>query len=180
MIVPRGTHRSYKDMLDAAKKSQSTAGSEFPIKSFAFRNVYFFLDFGPILSDPWYLTTVPYQTRIHPSRYGYSFKSITRTLDCLGLQNHYCWEPLDGGKDHPGWNVDVDVETGMNHHYKKCHFDRYLHQDGVCLRLMVTSFRDRTMERFRDELEMRVAEVLVELDLVDTRPFETTVKSSSH
>lgn len=178
MIVPRGRHLDYFTMLEAARLKVSSEGRA-KVKSFIFRNAYFFQDFGPVVEEPWYLTTARYQVRVSPSRFGYSSKSITRTLDCLGLQNHYCWEPVDGAKSDPGWNVDVEVETGMNHHYKRCHFDQYLEKDGVCLRLMAVSYRDQTMDKFKVELSSRVAKVLVELDLAETRAVLDITKSSS-
>ena len=61
------------------------------------------------------------------------------------------------------------MDIGKNHHYKKCHFDKYLHRNGVCHRMMTSSdvTDDRTMFRFRDKLARVVAKKLLQLDLVE-------------
>jgi len=66
--------------------------------------------------------------------------------------------------------VDVPTHIGKSHHYKKCHFDRFLRRNGVCHRLMTASDVDvdRAMFRFRDQLANSVASKLLELDLVET------------
>jgi len=110
-----------------------------------------------------------YTKRVRPSRYGYSSKSITRTLSCTALQNHLCWQSIPSYTGQPNWNADVPTDIGKSHHYKKCHFDKYLHKNGVCHRMMtrVDVTRDRTMFRFRDKLANTVAKKLLELDLVE-------------
>jgi len=106
--------------------------------------------------------------RVNPSRYGYSSKSITRTLSCVGLQNHLCWKRLPVFEHHTTWNFDVPIKVGKNHHYKKCHFDEYHSRNGVCLRMMMKgSPIDKTMGQFGDELEERVIDKLIALDLAE-------------
>ena len=169
MIVPRGRHRNYADVIayvDQHRNVTSSSNAD-PIRSYLFRNVYFFLDFGAVADEPWYLTTQRYTRRVRPSRYGYSSKSITRTVDCVGLQNHLCWHPLPQITTDPTWNYDVTVDTAMSHHYKKCHFDQYLGKNGVCLRMMTTSYVDRTMDKFRDAMVERMTVKLQELNLVE-------------
>jgi len=110
-----------------------------------------------------------YTKRVRPSRFGYSAKSITRTLSCVALQNHLCWKSIPAYIGQPNWNVDVPVDVGKSQHYKKCHFDTFLKKNGVCHRMMTSSKvrKDRTMFRFRDELANVVAKKLMELDLIE-------------
>ena len=110
-----------------------------------------------------------YTTRVRPSRYEYSSKSITRTLSCIGLQNHFCWKSLPSYSEQPNWNVDVPADIGKSHHYKKCHFDKFLRKKGVCHRMMTSSdvTTDRAMFRFGEKLANAVANRLLELDLVE-------------
>ena len=116
----------------------------------------------------WFLLLFRYTKRVRPSRYGYSAKSITRTLSCVGLQNHYCWVKLPTYSAEPNWNVDVPTYIGKSHHYKKCHFDNYLHRNGVCHRMVTRhDATGVTMLRFRDRLAHTVANKLLQLDLVE-------------
>jgi len=66
--------------------------------------------------------------------------------------------------------VDVPTNVGKSHHYKKCHFDTFLHKDGVCHRMMTSTdvTIDRTMLRFVEKLTNAVAKRLLELDLVES------------
>jgi len=170
MIVPHGTLRTYSAMLKAIETSRFSNTSQppsHPVYSYLFRNAYFFLDFGPVADEPWWSMTQRYTRRIAPSRYGYSAKSITRTLDCLGLQNHLCWRHAHKSISVDDWNFDVSVLHGLNHHYKKCHFDRYLGKDGECLRLLMHPNVDSSLKRFTSVLSRRVIAKLKELDLVE-------------
>ena len=112
-----------------------------------------------------------YTKRVRPSRYGYSAKSITRALSCLGLQNHLCWQRVPAYSALPNWHVDVPAAgVGQSHHYKPCHFDRYLRRHGVCHRMMTAGGGDgvavdRSALRFGDQLARAVADKLLQLDL---------------
>jgi len=121
-----------------------------------------------------------YTKRVRPSRYGYSSKSITKTLSCIGLQNHLCWKSLPSYIGQPNWNVDVPTDIGKSHHYKKCHFDKFLQKNGVCHRMMTSSdvTTDRTMFRFREKLANIVANKLLELDLVELAADDSWKKSN--
>jgi len=122
-----------------------------------------------ILVIEFLLLVFRYTKRVRPSRYGYSSKSITRTLSCVALQNHLCWQGLPSYTGQPNWNVDVPTNIGKSHHYKKCHFDKFLHKNGVCHRMMTSAgvTTDRTMFRFREKLANVIAGKLMELDLVE-------------
>jgi len=113
-----------------------------------------------------------YTKRVQPSRYGFAAKSITRTLSCIGLQNHYCWRSLPSYTGQPNWIVDVPTDIGKSQHYKKCHFDKNLHKKGLCHRILATFnvTTDRAMFRFREKLANAVANKLLELDLVELAP----------
>ena len=113
-----------------------------------------------------------YTKHVPPSRYGYSSKSITRTLSCIGLQNHFCWHSLPSYVGQPNWNIAVPTDIGKSHHYKKCHFDKFLHKKRLCHRIVTTSnvTTDRAMFRFREKLANAVANKLLELDLVELAP----------
>ena len=110
-----------------------------------------------------------YTKRVRRSRFGYSAKSITRTLSCIALQNHLCWKSLPSYTGQPNWNVDVPLDVGKNQHYKKCHFDKFLKKNGVCHRMMTRSGvrNDRAMLRFGEQLANAVVKKLLELDLIE-------------
>jgi len=110
-----------------------------------------------------------YTKRVGPSRYGYAMKSITRTLSCVALQNHYCWQSLPMYVDQPNWHVDVPAQIAKSHHYKKCHFDEFLRRNGVCGRVLADSVvtDDDAALRFGDRLAPAVADMLLSLGLVE-------------
>ena len=64
--------------------------------------------------------------------------------------------------------MDVPTDIGKSHHYKYCHFDKFLHRKGICRRMMTGSgvTTDGSMLRFRDKLAQAVANKLLELGLV--------------
>lgn len=171
MIVPR-MHSNYKAMLDAIDAGYKDANGQpttlaeptqlVPPASYMFNNVYFFSDFNATDRAPGFLTSQRYLRHIPPSEEGYSVKSIYNPRACVGLQNHYCWVLFD---ENSPLYLSVPQTVGMNHHYKKCHFDVYLRKPGHCKKLMEESGVDFTMTRFRRELESRVRIVLKELNL---------------
>lgn len=163
VIVPR-KHDNYSEML-SAMISEHAPGQE--VMSFMFKNVYFFDDLGPVRRNPWFLWTTRYLRHVVPSSYGYAVKSFTNPLTCVGLQNHLCWKKMPAFENSTTWNVDVKKDLGMNHHYKKCHFDTFLERDGVCHRIMMDSWKDHTMLRFEKALAENVLKKLIELDVVD-------------
>ena len=161
MIVPRA-HGNYSSMLEAIDKETKTNHTA---PSYMFRNVYFFTDFPPVETEPWFSITARYLRHVAPSGYGYSIKSITDTRACIALQNHLCWRRLSV-YDTKAWTVDVDRDLAMNHHYKKCHFDEYLGEIGECEKMMKTSYVEKTMLRFREELSHRMRQTLKRLHLL--------------
>ena len=66
--------------------------------------------------------------------------------------------------------MDVPTDIGKSHHYKKCHFDDYLHRNWACRRLIMRSgvTTDDSMLRFRDRLTQAVSDKLLDLGLVET------------
>ena len=66
---------------------------------------------GPILR---------HSLRVPPSPYGYSVKTIMRPEVCLGAHSHYCWQEAESDG---GYWVDAEASVGLNHHYKRCHFE---------------------------------------------------------
>ena len=62
LIVPANPHRNYSGMLRAAAAAATRANAI--IHSYLFRNIYFFLDFGPTETEPWYLLTQRWSSAI--------------------------------------------------------------------------------------------------------------------
>ena len=172
-IVPT-RHRGYHGML---RGINSQHGFSHPAYSYMFNNVYFFTDLGAQSREPWFLMTQRFIRHVQPSPFGYSVKSITDPLACVGLQNHLCWRrmpSLEGmARD---WNVDVNITIGANFHYKKCHLDHYEGEFGLCQDAMQASVVNTTMRRFGDRLYDRVAKVLLELNMIE----EVSHNTSSH
>ena len=160
MIVP-AMHSNYSELLAAIDEAE---GPDHPAPSYMFRNAYYFLDFGDVNPDPWYLTTTRYLRRIATSPYGYSVKSITDSRICITLQNHLCWSRIKM-YDRADWFVDVAPVFAKNHHYKRCHFDKYLQKPGTCLRLMRSYQTDDTILRFQNDLDRNVRRKLQKIGL---------------
>jgi len=53
MIVPASPHQNYSQMLSVA--AAAATGTNAIVHSYLFRNTYFFLDFGAMETEPWYL-----------------------------------------------------------------------------------------------------------------------------
>ena len=157
VIVPRGNLRNYSEMLSAIETSRGK--NKEPALSYIFRNTYFFLDLGAVSDEPKYLAMERFQRRLEPSGPGYSVKSITRSSNCAGLHNHYCWGKI--------WNkasvfdVDVDFIYGANQHYKKCHFGA-----TECDKILKSWVLDRTMKKFQKPLDDAVKNKLKTFSLV--------------
>lgn len=162
MIVPI-IHKNYSSLAKAIENQPNV--TDHPHASYIFRNVYFFNDFGPVYKRPVILHTQRYLKHITPSVFGYSAKSITDPQTCIALQNHLCWKRVPK-YDHPGWLIDVNTAYGMNFHYKQCHFDEYLEQEGECVRMMANYSFDYTMRQFRRELFPRTKNILRDLGII--------------
>ena len=184
MIVPR-LHDNYTAMLEAIdaefserqptnttrlsqaeqRDTSPTIPAQVSPSSYVFNNVYFFFDFNASTRAPWYLPTQQYTRHVAPSPpWNNSVKSIHNPLACIGLQNHYCWAEHEVNGKKPVTKYASQL-MGLNHHYKKCHFDKYVRKSGICTRLMKNFSVDLTMTRFRRKLESRVLVVLEELGL---------------
>ena len=161
MIVPR-THGNYSALISAIDVMYPT---DHLAKSYMFRNVYFFTDLAPDVHQPWYLMTSRFLHHVKPSDRGYSAKSITDPSACIGLQNHLCWVKIQD-EQNDNWNVDVDTSLGRSHHYKKCHFDDYMGELGVCAKTLTNATIDRTMLRFTSRISKPVLNVLKLFHLV--------------
>jgi len=164
LITPR-QHLTYKDLVTAIETQQTLMKQPFhPARHYTFRNAYFFTDLaGEDKNQSKWLKTQRHQRRLPPSGPGYSVKSIIDPTACTNMHNHMCWGQtrLYG---RAGDRVDVDVELGMNQHYKKCHFDKY-ERPGRCAELAQQAVTDDTMLRFRQPLIAAVQQVLKELSL---------------
>jgi hypothetical protein len=92
-----------------------------PAKNYAFRNVYFFLDYPVANKTVKNAATLSYVHHADVSPVGYSTKSITDPLSCVIRHNHYCWQYT---KLYQGNQVlfEVNPEFAINRHYKKCRF----------------------------------------------------------
>ena len=163
-IIPRN-FTDIIDMFDAIEEDIEEP-KKMPIASLVFRNAYFFLDIGRTSNEPWFLLMEKYTRRVDMSAIGYAVKSITNPRYCIGLQNHVCWV----GHPQAALYVHVPIGYGVNHHYKRCHFDKYLNKPGYCKNLTMTSTEDTTVMKYRDELATTTAEVLFKMDLIDLFP----------
>ena len=162
MLVPR-RHHTYRRLLRSVNMRRSHAAN-----SYMFSNVYFFTDMGPVSTEPWFLMTQRYLRHVQPSKIGYSVKSITDPLACIGLQNHVCWKRVHRlANDTADWNVHVNKSLAMNHHYKRCHLDEFENTFGQCTDLMRDQRVDRTMRRFGRKLHRRVVAKLLDLGLLE-------------
>ena len=153
VIVPRH-HTSYSEMLHTIDELDP---SNHPARSYTFHNNYFFLDLpsASINNRTSRLTTQNKLLRMEPSKVGYACKSIIDPQSCVAMHNHFCWEHIklyDNGDQ----VLFVDKAIGLNHHYKKCHFDDFEGDIGKCDRLMKTAVEDTYMVRFQNELVERV------------------------
>ena len=135
---------NYSDMIKRINKKHKV---KHPYPSYEFRNVYFFTDLGPVNNESNILHTQRYFRHVKPSNAGYSPKSISSPFACAGLQNHYCWQRVPSS-DYQGWTTWVDKSIGMSFHFKKCHFDEYLHRPGECAKIMTNHTVNDRMKHF--------------------------------
>ena len=104
-----------------------------------------------------FLVTQTY-THLHDkSNNGYSSKSIINPRNCIGLQNHSCWKGLTNETTNL---VFVPDEFGRNHHYKLCHFDKYLNIPGLCQRIIENYEIDKSTLKYGNELRINMRKVL--------------------
>jgi hypothetical protein len=168
MLVPR-KHMTYRRLLGYINRHRRQ-----PANSYMFSNVYFFTDLGPVAREPWFLMTQRYLRHVTPSKFGYSVKSITDPLSCIGLQNHVCWKRVPRLKnDTLDWNVHVNTSLAMNYHYKKCHLDEFESTFGQCSDLMRDQHVDTAIRRFGKRLYGRVVAKLLELGLIEEEGEQT-------
>ena len=167
LIVPR-VHDDYRSMMRSLNIVRRLSQSH-PAPSFMFRNVYFFTDFAKnstnssvVANRPRLLSFLSVTKRIKPSAFGYSAKSFTNPLTCIGLQNHLCWKRIPR-YDSKGWLISVPHYVAMNQHYKQCHFDNYLHRTGACQLMMRYHEDDNTLDRFRSKLQHYKASAIAHL-----------------
>jgi len=161
IIVPR-KHSSYSTMLAHIDR---TLGLNISYHTYSFRNAYFFTFHPEDETQPPYLRTQRLRRRSPPNVYLFGTKSFVDPRRCLSVFNHYCWILFGGsevGLPPLGTSVDVDVEIGLNHHYRyKCPAD-----EQVCLAYNENSVIDNTMSRMKDELNRRVRRTLSSIEVV--------------
>ena len=144
IIVPRH-HDNYSQMIEYfralnnhwQRNDSASAASDEAAASYIVRNAYFFVETknagATLHSDK---TQAQLTNRLHAiSSAGYSSKGFINPMTCLGLQNHLCWHHVIN------YNASrtlrhVSPEVALLHHYKTCHFDNYLNQQGVCELMM--------------------------------------------
>jgi hypothetical protein len=156
MIVPR-RHDNYMEMRHHVLQMMGTNDLT---PSLLFRNVYFFVDFDSRVND--HSSVFNITQRMTPSTIGYSAKAFTNPLTCIGLQNHFCWKRVPR-YDVQGWKINVPAYIAMNHHYKKCHFDAYLHRSGVCSLMLANRLNDTAMNMYKDVIQQRINIIQMQL-----------------
>ena len=147
-IIPQ-KETNLKDLI----KVYSQRTNNFP--ALIFRNAYFFLDFEsePMNSqddDLNRLVTMRYFNRLPPSEQNYAPKSLLNPQKCVVVQNHYCAvRTPDVGKY---WTEVVPPEHALNHHYKKCHYNKKQCSDLK----KAEHIHDETVLRFKERLHNAV------------------------
>ena len=127
--------------------------------AYMFRNAYFFKDFPPNSSEPKYLITSRYLTRIEPSKFGYAAKSIVNPRKCVILQNHYCMIRTPDVRT--SFTLNVKPEIALCHHYKMCHLSKQ-----ECETHRKNPVLDQVATRFAPRLNYTVYHKLKELSLL--------------
>lgn len=147
-ILPRrhGTLRELVQYLDG----KYMTGGRLPATGYVFRNNYFFLDLQPDDSISPYLAVLRYRSKVPVSERGYSVKSMINPRACSRMHNHVCWGRVEAYSKYAG-DVEVDVEDGLNQHYKRCHFS-----PEKCRLMMQNVTLDNGMLRFEEQLTSRV------------------------
>ncbi|CAD5121889.1 DgyrCDS10351 [Dimorphilus gyrociliatus] len=154
---------NYKDMLEAIDKKYPRS---IETKSYHFRNAYFFSDFDNLKNksdtnnDSKEIATFR-RYRAKVSGPGYSIKSIIDPLSCYGMHNHFCWHKTKAA-DVPNESLDVPVEFGTLHHYKKCHFDK-----AKCAEIIKNPIVDESALKFRQQLLLNMNSTAQYLKLKD-------------
>ncbi|ELU14600.1 hypothetical protein CAPTEDRAFT_211035 [Capitella teleta] len=156
-IVPR-LHNNYSAMLDDVMRR---AKHSEPHHTYTARNTYFFRDFPPDDSQPAYMRTAKYRTRLPPSGGGYAPKSFVDPRRCFSLFNHYCWVrfPNSGPSLH-----DMSTKLVLSHHYRKCGFG-----EEKCQDLMQKGEQDDVALTFKIPLKRRVERALSALGIKPSR-----------
>ena len=156
LIIPRNPkHMTYSDLLNAIDNEQP---SNHTARNYVFRNDYFFKDFPQAVQEP-NLITLRNQWRIPPSGPGYYVKSIIDPQSCTNMHNHRCWG-VTKLNDKKGKSVDVRIDLGLSHHYKKCHFNKM-----KCDQHLTEGIEDHGMLRFKDKLVKAVSKQFKALKL---------------
>ena len=121
-----------------------------PHRSYVFKNTYFFLDLPPDPEQPQRSIFLKYRTRMPTVDNDVSIKSIVDPKVCVQLHNHACWVRTQ--RQDISQEVDVDPTFGMNHHYKRCHFDTFEGLVGKCQGMYAKGIKDDVMLTFKTRL----------------------------
>ena len=154
-IIPR-MHSNYTSMLAAIDITKNLTS---PWRSYTFRNTYHFDHFPVDASQPEYLKTMRYRTRIEPSRFLYAAKSFIDPRQCLSVFNHYCYRRFSSLKT-PN-TIDVSTSIAMSHHFRTCEFDL-----AKCNTLSKQKTVDDIMLKFKAQLKLRVDDLLSQIKAV--------------
>ena len=159
IIMPHNGH-TLADMMREIDQSQIATQEKHPAQSYAFRNIYMFLDVPPDESISSKLVTLRYRKQAAPSPVGYSSKSIIDPQSCTHMHNHYCWNftPLYASLGKP--QIEVDPNIGSNRHYKKCHFSK-----TKCKEYLLSMTPVDVALKYKDELEITTKSMFKELGL---------------
>ncbi len=148
--------RNHSSLSDLIEHINSAKNLDQDWYSYTLRNAYYFDHFPEDQSQPHYLNTLRFQTRISPSRYLYAPKSLVDPRRCFSVFNHYCWIRFPGTPKN--FTVDVPPGLALSHHYRRCGFG-----EEKCKSLSTEQTLDPSILKYKTELQNRVSSVLRDL-----------------
>jgi len=152
-ILPR-MHDTFSQMLDHIDRKKKKVERH---ERYSFRNMFFFKDSAPDLSEPSYLQIARYRNRPKSPRASTLPKSFIDPRSCLSVWNHYCLLNLRGKSTF----VDVDTPVAVVQHYRRCGLSK-----DSCRNLLSNVTQDDTALRFTGKLQTRVEDVLKTLNML--------------
>ncbi|XP_013419028.1 uncharacterized protein LOC106179807 isoform X1 [Lingula anatina] len=164
LIVPRGNLSTYNELIETIDRSIKL---EHPNRMYMFQNVYFFFELPQDVRFPEQVVTLRQIGRLRDlTPVGTAAKSIIDPMACTNMHNHFCWH-VAKLSDKPSHTNYVNPDLGLNQHYKKCHFDRYMKSYNLppCKEALKNFTTDKNMQRFSHLLIPRVKTELDKLGL---------------
>ena len=157
-ITPK-QNNTYSQLVDIL----NTKYNNKPWSSYTFYNQYFFNGYPSDTSQPEYLTVLQKRIRFETSDYMFTPKSFVNPQNCMLFMPHNCFQSFAGVKQ----VTSVPPDLATNHHYRVCGYPTYSKFYGKCPEQLKTQIPDDTMLRYKNDLESKVKQVLVEIGYFD-------------